>query len=101
GKAAKGAAAKAATERIPLMIAGSHGELIAVCDLRVDPVAHRVVERRYRIETTYVDQIAPDSAMRARVERWNAGVASIAAEQVGRSTTRLTRTRGGESTVGD
>ncbi|HKQ59222.1 MAG TPA: 5'-nucleotidase C-terminal domain-containing protein, partial [Candidatus Eisenbacteria bacterium] len=102
GKGGKGAAAKAAaTERIPLMIAGSHGELIAVCDLRVDPVAHRVVERRYRIETTYVDQIAPDSAMQARVARWNAGVASIAAEPVGRSTTRLTRTRGGESTVGD
>jgi 2',3'-cyclic-nucleotide 2'-phosphodiesterase/3'-nucleotidase len=102
GKAGKGGAARAAaTERIPLMIAGSHGELLAVCDLRVDPVAHRVVDRRYRLETTYVDQVAPDSAMQARVERWNAGVASIAAEPLGRNATRLTRQRGGESTVGN
>jgi 2',3'-cyclic-nucleotide 2'-phosphodiesterase / 3'-nucleotidase / 5'-nucleotidase len=85
----------------PAMIAGSHGEVVTVCDLRVDPVAHRVVERRARLVTTYGDRVTPDSAMRARVERWNEGVAAMGAEPVGRNTTRLTRTRGGESTVGN
>jgi 2',3'-cyclic-nucleotide 2'-phosphodiesterase/3'-nucleotidase len=86
---------------VPMMIAGSHGELIAVCDFRVDPVAHRVLDRRFRLETTYGDLVTPDSAMQARVERWNAGVAVIGAEPLGRNTSRLTRTRGGESSLGD
>lgn len=86
---------------VPLMIAGSHGEVIAVCDFRVDPVAHRVLDRRARLETTYADRVTPDSAMRARVERWNAGVAATGAEPLGRNNRRLTRARGGESTLGD
>jgi 2',3'-cyclic-nucleotide 2'-phosphodiesterase/3'-nucleotidase len=88
-------------DRIPAMIAGSHGEVISVVDLRVDPVAHRVVDRRQRQVTTYGDRVTPDSAMQARVERWNAGVAAIGAEPVGRNTRRLTRARGTESTVGN
>ncbi|MGH7730708.1 MAG: bifunctional metallophosphatase/5'-nucleotidase, partial [Candidatus Eiseniibacteriota bacterium] len=91
----------AAPERIPAMIAGSHGEIVTVCDLRVDPVAHRVVERRARLVTTYGDRITPDAAMAARVERWNEGVARIAAEPVGRSATRLTRQHGAESALGN
>ena len=88
-------------EAIPAMIAGSHGEVVTVCDLRVDPVANRVVDRRARLVTTYGDRVTPDSAMQARVERWNEGVAAIGAEPVGRNASRLTRTRGGESTVGN
>jgi 2',3'-cyclic-nucleotide 2'-phosphodiesterase (5'-nucleotidase family) len=86
---------------VPFMIAGAHGEVVAVCDLRVDPVAHHVIDRRYRLEVTYADMVTPDSAMQARVERWDSGVAAIAAEPLGRNTSRLTRARGGESTVGD
>jgi 2',3'-cyclic-nucleotide 2'-phosphodiesterase / 3'-nucleotidase / 5'-nucleotidase len=86
---------------VPFMIAGAHGEVIAVCDLRVDPVAHRVIDRRYRLEVTYADMVAPDTAMQARVERWNSGVAAIAAEPLGRNINRLTRARGAESTIGD
>jgi 2',3'-cyclic-nucleotide 2'-phosphodiesterase/3'-nucleotidase len=86
---------------VPVMIAGSHGEAIAVCDLRVDPVAHRVLDRRFRLETIYGDMVTPDSAMQARVERWNSGVAAIGAEPLGRNARRLTRTRAGESTLGD
>jgi 2',3'-cyclic-nucleotide 2'-phosphodiesterase / 3'-nucleotidase / 5'-nucleotidase len=86
---------------VPAMIAGSHGEAIAVCDLRVDPIAHRVIDRSYRLETTYGDLVTPDSAMAARVERWNTSVAAIAAEPLGRNTNRLTRTGGAETTVGD
>jgi 2',3'-cyclic-nucleotide 2'-phosphodiesterase/3'-nucleotidase len=82
-------------------IAGSHGEIVTVCDLRVDPVAGRVVDRRARLVTTYGDIIAPDAAMQARVERWNQGVAAIGAEPIGRNAARLTRQRGGESTVGN
>ena len=91
----------AARERVPAMIAGSHGEVIAVCDLRVDPVANRVVDRRYRLVTTYADQVTPDAEMQARVERWNAGVQALGAEPLGRNAARLTRTRGAESTVGN
>lgn len=90
-----------AVNGIPLMIPGAHGEVVAVCDLRVDPVARRVIDRRYRLETTYADMVAPDTAMQARVDRWNAGVTAIAAEPLGRNASRLTRTRGGESGLGD
>src|SRR4029077_5411514 len=38
---------------VPIMIAGAHGEVVAVCDLWVDPVAHRVVDRAFRLETTF------------------------------------------------
>jgi len=64
-------------------------------------VAHRVVDRRQRQVITYGDRVTPDSAMQARVERWNATVAAIGAEPIGRNTSRLTRARGAESTLGD
>ncbi|MBI1795806.1 MAG: 5'-nucleotidase C-terminal domain-containing protein, partial [Candidatus Eisenbacteria bacterium] len=86
---------------IPFMIAGSHGELVAVCDMRVDPVAHRVLERRARLVTVYGDSLPPDSAMQARVARWSQGVNVIAASVIGRNATTLTRGREAESTVGD
>jgi len=83
------------------MIAGSHGEVVGVCDLVVDPVKRRVVESRAALVPTFADEVAPDSAMQARVRRWNAAVAPIAAKPGGRNARRLTRNRGGESTVGD
>lgn len=86
---------------IPVMIAGSHGQVIAVCDLVVDPVRNRVIERYAHLEPTYADAVAPDSALTAMVTRWNREVSVLAAEPVGHNAVRLTRTRGGESTVGD
>ncbi len=85
----------------PVMIAGALGQVVAVCDLVVDPVRSRVVEHRARLVTTYGDEIAPDSAMAERVGRWNAAVAPLAATPVGRNARLLTRNRGGESTLGD
>jgi 2',3'-cyclic-nucleotide 2'-phosphodiesterase/3'-nucleotidase len=86
---------------IPVMIAGSHGQVVAVCDLVVDPVRDRVIERYARLEPTYADAATPDSALTAMVGRWNKEVAVLAAEPVGHNAARLTRTRGGESTVGN
>ena len=86
---------------VPVMIAGAHGEVIGVCDLVMDPVKHRVVESRADLVLTYADQVTPDSAMQARVERWNSAVAPIASKPIGKCTRRLTLSRGGESTVGD
>ena len=91
----------ARADGVPAVIAGSHGEVVAVCDLRVDPIAHRVVDRHARLVLTWGDRVTPDPAMLAGIERWNAGVAVIGAEAVGHSATRLVRGRGGESTVGD
>jgi 2',3'-cyclic-nucleotide 2'-phosphodiesterase/3'-nucleotidase len=85
---------------VPFLIAGALGQAVAVCDLVVDPVANRVVERRPRLQLTYADEVTPDSAMAARVARWNAGVAPVAAAAVGRNARRLTR-GSPESTVGD
>jgi 2',3'-cyclic-nucleotide 2'-phosphodiesterase (5'-nucleotidase family) len=84
-----------------VMIPGSQGQAVGVCDLTVDPVARRVVERRARIVGTYADEVAPDSAMAARVAGWNASVAPLAATPIGRNARTLTRGRGGESTLGD
>ncbi len=85
---------------VPILIAGSHGQTIGVCDLVVDPVRGRVIERHARLDMTYADEVTPDTAMAARVERWNRGVAPIAAMEIGRNARALQR-NGPESTVGD
>jgi len=86
---------------IPAMIAGALGEVVGVCDMRVDPVAHKVIDRRWRLVVTYGDRMTPDPEWQERIDRWNAGVASIAAEPLGKSAARLTRGRGNEGTIGD
>lgn len=86
---------------VPVLIAGSHGEVVALCDMRVDPLANRVVERTTRLVPVWADTLPPDSAMAARVARWNEGVATIASQPVGRNAVRLTRNREGESQVGN
>jgi 2',3'-cyclic-nucleotide 2'-phosphodiesterase/3'-nucleotidase len=85
----------------PVMLPGSNGQMIAVCDLIVDPVGRRVVESHMELVTTYADEVRPDSAMQARVERWNSAVAPIASAPLGRSAQALRRNRSGESGVGD
>ena len=86
---------------VPVMIAGAHGEVIAVCDLTVDPIANRVIDSRFDLVKTWNDEVTPDSAMAARVVRWNAAVSSIAAKKLGTLAHGLRRNRGGESLVGD
>ncbi|NOT34538.1 MAG: hypothetical protein HOP12_10250 [Candidatus Eisenbacteria bacterium] len=86
---------------IPALISGSHGEWLGVCDLVVDPLRDRVIERKSWLERTYADLVVPDSAMAARVERWNKDIAPVAAAPVGRNINQLFRNRGGESTVGN
>jgi 2',3'-cyclic-nucleotide 2'-phosphodiesterase/3'-nucleotidase len=85
---------------IPLLIPGAFGRAVAVCDMVVDPVADRVVERRYRLELAYVDERPADSAWVARVERWNAGIGPIAGTPLGFSARRLDRS-GPETTIGN
>jgi len=85
---------------IPLLIPGSFGRAVAVCDMVVDPVADRVVERRARLEIAYVDERPADPAWVARVERWNADVAPIAETRLGRVARRLDRS-GPETTIGN
>jgi 2',3'-cyclic-nucleotide 2'-phosphodiesterase/3'-nucleotidase len=84
----------------PAMIPGSHGEGVAVCDLVVDPVKRRVVERRHHLEPVSRDPAMRDSAMAVLVARWEEGVARESGVVVGRSAERLGRRRGGESAVG-
>lgn len=86
---------------VPLMIAGAHGEVVAVCDLTVDPIANRVIDSRLDLVKTWADEVTPDSAMAARVTRWNATVSQIAGRKLGTLTTPLRRNRGGEGLVGD
>ncbi len=82
-----------------VMIPGSQGQAIGVCDLTVDPVARRVVERSSRIVSTYADEVTPDSTLAARLQVWNASVAAIAATPIGRSARALTRSR--DATLGN
>ncbi len=86
---------------IPIAIAGSHGGTIAVCDLVTDPVTRSVIERRCDLRTTYADEVTADPAVQARVAMWNAAVAPIADQRLGTNVRRLTRNRGGESTLGN
>jgi 2',3'-cyclic-nucleotide 2'-phosphodiesterase (5'-nucleotidase family) len=85
---------------VPVMIPGAVGNVVGVCDLVVDPVAHRVLDRSSRLVTTYADEVTPDSAMAARVARWNANVAPLAAMPVGRNLRPLGR-GSPEAAIGD
>jgi 2',3'-cyclic-nucleotide 2'-phosphodiesterase/3'-nucleotidase len=86
---------------VPVMIAGSHGQIVGVCDLVVDPQKKRVLESHAELVQTFADEVTPDSAMLARIERWNAAVAPIASLPVGKNARTLLRSRGGESLVGN
>jgi 2',3'-cyclic-nucleotide 2'-phosphodiesterase (5'-nucleotidase family) len=85
---------------VPVMIPGALGNMVGVCDMVVDPVAHRVLDRSARLVTTYADEVEPDSAMAARVERWNANVAPLAARPIGRNA-RLLGRGSPEAAIGD
>ena len=86
---------------VPVMIAGAHGEVVAVCDLTVDPIANRVIDSRYDLVKTWADEVTPDSAMAVRVTRWNATVSELAGRKLGTLATPLKRNRGGEGLIGD
>ncbi len=86
---------------VPVMIAGAHGEVVAVCDLTVDPIANRVIDSRYDLVKTWADEVTPDSAMAVRVTRWNAMVSELAGRKLGTLATPLKRNRGGEGLIGD
>lgn len=83
----------------PILIAGASGQYLAVADLVLDPVKGKVVESSQRVLTVYGDGPA-DSAWTARVARWNADVAPIAAEVIGDAASPLHRRRP-EATIGD
>lgn len=87
--------------KVPVAIAGSHGQYVAVCDLVVDPARDSVLESRVRLQETWADSIPPDPDMAARVARWNESVAPIAAQPLGTAARRLTRYRSGESSLGN
>jgi 2',3'-cyclic-nucleotide 2'-phosphodiesterase/3'-nucleotidase len=85
---------------VPILIGGSHGQLVAVCDLVVDGLTRKVVERFPRLQPTFQNEVTPDSAMQARIARWNANVAPIAGQFLCKNARRLGRDRGGESALG-
>ena len=83
----------------PVLIAGALGQYLAVVDLLVDPLKQKVIESTQRVYTVFADGPA-DSAWSARVERWNASVAPVAAEVLGQAGVALHRRRP-ETTIGD
>ncbi len=83
-----------------VMIAGSHGQWLAVVDMVVDPVQRKVVEKGQRMVRVVEGDAPVDSAWIGRVAHWNAGVGPIAAEVLGTATQALSRGRP-EATIGD
>ncbi len=84
---------------VPLMIAGAHGEVVGVCDVVVDGLARRAVERRPRLQLTFDDAIAPDSVWQERIALWNSATGPIAGQKLCRNARRLGR-GGGASLIG-
>ncbi len=85
---------------IPTLIPGSHGEGVAVCDLVVDPLRGRVVERRHRLVEVGADSLPPDAGTAELVARWAKDVADAARAPVGASASKLGKQRAGESAIG-
>lgn len=85
---------------IPTLIPGSHGEGVAVCDLVVDPVRHRVAERQVRLVPVSGDSSHRDAVIASIVERWGSVVEHESSQPVGVSSLPLTKHRGGESPIG-
>ncbi len=84
----------------PVMIAGANGQWLAMADLTVDVTKRAVVERKQRIMQVWADEYPLDTTWVARVRGWNANVAPIAAEVIGRNAEPLRRGRP-EATIGD
>ncbi len=85
---------------VPVMIAGSHGQYVGVCDLVWDGREKKVIEKTTRLQPTFVADLPPDSAMVTRIARWNRNVAPIAEAPLCKNARRLGRDRGGESSLG-
>jgi 2',3'-cyclic-nucleotide 2'-phosphodiesterase/3'-nucleotidase len=86
---------------VPLLIAGALGQAVGVCDLVVDPVAGKVVEKRTRLQPTYADEVTVDPLWTAHVERWNGDIKAYSAQRLGTNARALGRDRGGESGIGN
>jgi 2',3'-cyclic-nucleotide 2'-phosphodiesterase/3'-nucleotidase len=84
----------------PVLIPGSRGEAVALCDLVFDPVRGRVVERRHRLVDVASAAGTPDSVMAALVARWELAVAPAATTPIGRCARALPTRRDGESAIG-
>lgn len=84
----------------PVMIAGAHGQWVAVSDLVMDPVQRTIVETRHRMLQAYGDEPPPDTLWAGYVRDWNEKVAPISAEPMGRTETSLDRRRP-EATIGN
>jgi 2',3'-cyclic-nucleotide 2'-phosphodiesterase/3'-nucleotidase len=85
---------------IPTLIPGSHGEGVAVCDLVVDPVRHRVIERRHRLARVDPRLASSDSTIAALITRWGQDVERASQTPIGLCVSKLGNVRGGESLIG-
>jgi 5'-nucleotidase/UDP-sugar diphosphatase len=84
---------------VPVMVAGAHGEVIGVCDFKVDPVAGRVLEHRLALVPVLTDSLPADPAWALRIAEWNSAIAPLADTPIGRAARSLART--GDPSVGD
>jgi 5'-nucleotidase len=85
---------------IPILQAASSGTAVGVAVLTYDRGARRVVDRHTELWTTRAADVAPDSSIAARVERWALETAEIADRPITELAQTLTRDRRGESTLG-
>ena len=86
---------------IPVVQAASSGAALGVVVLTFDRKAGRVVEEFADVWTARVADVVPDSAMAARVERWQLETAEIANRPINELAQTLVRDRRGESALGD
>ena len=87
---------------IPIVQAASSGAAVAVAVLTYDRVASAGSSIIMpELWTTRVAEVAPDSAMASRVERWRAKTAAIANRPITELAQTLVRDRRGESALGD
>ncbi|HET6617907.1 MAG TPA: 5'-nucleotidase C-terminal domain-containing protein, partial [Gemmatimonadota bacterium] len=86
---------------IPIVQAASSGTTVGVVVLTYDRGLGRVVDDFSELWTTRIEDVTPDSAMAARVERWRARTSEIADRPITEMAQTLIRDRRGESALGD
>ena len=83
------------------MQAASNGAAVGVAVLTYDRVLGRIVDHHAELWTTRAAEVAPDSAMAARVERWRAETEAIAERPITELAQTLVQDRRAESALGD
>ncbi|MGE5578217.1 MAG: bifunctional metallophosphatase/5'-nucleotidase [Syntrophothermus sp.] len=86
---------------VPVLIPYYNGRAVGVTKLTYDTAAAKVVKIDQEVVTTFADQVKPDAAAAAVVDRYNKDLAPVMAEVLGNAPAEILRNYDQESALGN